>query len=340
MGGHKPDDRTFDRFIERVGPNLADLLDEILSLARRHGMARANEVAIDGCKVPGSSSYWKHTQKSDQSPSDPDAKLMNSHGRRMVGYNALAAVDTQDGLIVGAELVTDQNDWRLAPVIMEAVHDQLGEYPAVAIADSGFESPNGICGVEELGVDTVFAVREMGPANCLELNEDGCLVCPAGKVMLKRPKSRALADGRIYDTYRPEGGCRGCPLKATCAFFTKSLEVPEGADPAARYRNRTRVNSAAYHGAMKRRQRVETPWSFLKRHDHFERFRGRNLSRARAEYLLWVASYNLRKILRRLMPAFWALFEVFCRYIESLSRQVGQSARRETPLFSKSILLR
>ena len=318
MGGHKPDDRTFERFIERLGPCVEELLRSVLDLARSHGMAKANEVAIDGCKLAGSSSWWKHSSKSDTAPSDPDARLMNSHGRRMVGYNALTAVDTSDGLIVGAALVNDQNDWQAGPVIVKAVRSQLGEYPAVAIADSGFESPDGICGVENLGVDTVFAVRDNGLPECLAQDHEGRLCCPAGKIFVKRPNPRKMADGRMVDTYRPEGGCRGCPLKDQCAFFKKRLEVPEGADPVARFRNRDRARSAAYHGAMKRRQRAETPNAFLKRHDRFERLRGRNLGRATGELFLWVASYNLRKILRLDLRA-------FLRFIARLAARLGQT---------------
>jgi transposase len=332
MGGHKPDDRTFERFIDRVGPCAEELLKSVLELARGHGMAKAGEVAIDGCKLAGSSSWWKHTQNSGTAPSDPDARLMNSHGRKMVGYNALTAVDTRDGLIVGAALVNDQNDWNAGPVIVEAVRSQLGEYPAVVIADSGFESPDGICGVENLGVDTVFAVRDNGLPECLSQDHEGRLTCPAGKIFVKRPKPHKMADGRICDTYRPEGGCRGCPLKDQCAFFKKKLEVPEGADPVARFRNRDRVQSAAYHGAMKRRQRVETPNAFLKRHDRFERLRGRNLGRAAGELYLWVASYNLRKILRLNLRA-------LLRFIDRFAAHLGQTSLKNPRRFGRGMLL-
>lgn len=331
MGGHKPDDRTFERFIERIGPYSEELLKSVLALARSHGLAKGNEVAIDGCKLAGSSSWWKHTQKSDTAASDPDARLMNSHGRRMVGYNALTAVDTSDGLIVGAALVNDQNDWHAGPVIVEAVRSQLGEYPAVAIADSGFESPDGISGVENLGVDTVFAVRG-GLPECLSQDHEGRLRCPAGKILVKRPKPHKMADGRICDTYRPDGGCRGCPLKDQCAFFKKSLEVPEGADHVARFRNHERVHSATYHGAMIRRQGVETPNAFLKRHDRFERLRGRNLGKATAELYLWVGSYNLRKILRRDLRAFW-------RLLARLAARLGQNSRQVPQFYTTSNLL-
>ena len=307
MGGQTPDDRTFDRFIERIEPYLEKHLQKILSAARGRGMAKGNEVAIDGCKVPGSSSWWKHRADSQEKPSDPDARLMNSHGRRMVGYNALAAVDTADGLIVGAELVNDQNDFHAAPVAVKAVGSQLGELPAVAIADSGFESPAGIAAVEDMGVDTVFACRDNLP-ECLVQNEDGHVVCPVGRVLVKRPTTKTQSDGRVYDVYRPEKGCRGCPLTKTCPFKGKSVEVPVGDDPAARFRNRERVFSQAYDGSMTRRRGAETPFAFLRRHDRFERFRGRCLKMARAEYFLWVASYNLRKILRRALEGFGHIF--------------------------------
>jgi hypothetical protein len=332
IGGHTPDDRTFDRFIERVGPHIEELSRSVMALARSHGLAKANEVAIDGCKLAGSSSWWKHAQKSDTAPSDPDARLMNSHGRKMVGYNALTAIDTTDGLIVGAALVNDQNDWYAGPVIVQAVRSQLGEYPAVVIADSGFESPDGICGVENLGVDTVFAVRDNGLPECLSQDHDGRLTCQAGKILVKRPNPHQMADGRVCDTYRPEGGCRGCVLKTQCAFFKKKLEVPEGADPAARFRNRDRMRSATYHGAMKRRQRVETPNAFLKRHDRFERLRGRSLGKATTELLLWAASYNLRKILR------WdlrTLLRLFARFAE----RFGQNSRGTLQSYTIGILL-
>jgi len=297
MGGHTPDDRTFDRFIERVGPHLESVMAQVLVKAKKLGMSKGNEVAIDGCKVPGSSSWWKSHKDSCEVPSDPDARLMNSHGRRLVGYNALLAVDTGDGLIVGAQLVNDQNDMHCAPVILESVRSQLGELPCVALGDSGFESPAGIAGLEDMGVDTVFAYRNSLP-ECLDLNGEGQLVCPARKVLVKLGSQRKTSDGRLYDAYRPEGGCQGCPFKTSCEFFTKELQVPRGTDPGARYRNRARFHSAAYAGAMNRRRCAETPFAFLRRHDMFDRFRGRSLNKARAEYFLWVVSYNLRKILR------------------------------------------
>jgi transposase len=316
-GGHTPDDRTFERFIVKISPFLDELLSQVLVLARSKGKARGNEVALDGCKMPGSSSWWKSKEDSTEKPSDPDARLMNSHGRRMVGYNALIAVDTADGLIVGAQVSNEQNDFHVVPDIIEATLCQLGEYPAAALADAGFDVPESILYLEEAGIDSVVAPKTP-VSDALYEDEDGRLMCPAGKSLVLVGTMAKDKEGlRRYDSYRPQGGCRGCPLKANCSFFRKTLDVPEGADPGAKIRNRVRFQSATYHRAMVRRRSVETPFAFLRRHDGFERFRGRSLDKAKAEFRLWVASYNLRKILRTfksLVKLEKLLFELLKRF--------------------------
>jgi transposase len=325
-GGHTPDDRTFDRFIEQVGPSLDELLSEVLVLARKHGMGRGNEVAVDGCKVPCSASWWKYGNGSSETPSDPDARLMNSHGRRMVGYNALTAVDTADGLIVGAEVVNDQNDFHAMAPVLEAVLKQLGEAPAAALADSGFDTPSSIQVLENAGVDSVIAARD-ALYDCFSEDEEGDWACPAGKKLVRKGTGYKSGSLTAYDRYGPEGGCRNCPFKANCPFFKKYLHIPEGTDVGARFRNQARVQSATYHRATVRRRRVETPFAFLRRHDRFERFRGRSLTKAKAEFRLWVASYNLRKIFKAFKNALNLLFALMSATFDPASateRQVLQ----------------
>ena len=321
--GHTPDDRTFDRFIERIGPSLDELLREVLALARKSGAVLGGEVAVDGCKVPCGASWWS------DSPSDPDARQMESHGRRMIGYNALAAVDTGRGLILGAEVVNDQNDFHAMAPAIEAMLAQSGELPASALADSGFDTPAAIQFLEDSGVDSVIAPRNPRSLEPFSEDEHGDWACPAGKRLVKLGTGFKTRTDR-YDRYGPEGGCRGCPLKASCPFFKKRLHVPEGADAGARLRNLSRTRSATYHRAGVRRMRAETPFAFLRRHDRFERFRGRSLQRARVEFRLWVASYNIRKILgafknagKRLSGLFLAALDACLALVAELTQKAA-----------------
>jgi len=301
-GGHVPDECTFERFIERVAPFLEDLLRQLNGQAKVKLNLKLNEVAIDGTKVASNSSWWKYRKESEELPSDPDARLMNSHGRSLVGYNAQIAIDTTTDFIVGADVFSAQADWHLAPEILKCVKDQAGELPACAIADSGYEAPEAIKKVGEMGVDTVFQPRD-GLPECLHLNELGDLVCPAGRQLIQI--SVKPNHGRMLANFRPEGGCRDCSLSKTCPFKGERIQVTEGGDPVEKYHNKARYESEAYKGAMIRRRRVEIPFAQMKFHDGFNRFRRRGLKKVRAEFQLWVISYNIRKLL----GAVCALFE-------------------------------
>jgi transposase len=302
MQGHQPDDRTFGRFLVRIEPFVEELLAQVLGQAK----VRAREVAIDGSKVGCSASWWKYRKESTELPSDPDARLMHSHGRGVVGYNVQIAVDTTgSGLIVGAEVVSDESDYHVSGKVMDAVKTQLGELPCAVIADSGYETPESITALTDRGIDTVFQTR-IPLDDRVTLNQEQELVCPAGKLIVEA--SRTHSGDRSRAAFRPSGGCRRCPLAKTCAFKGQFLSLSPGDDPSAKYLNRSRLDSEAYKGAMIRRRSVERPFAVLKRHDGFQRFLRRGLKKVRVEFLLWVISYDIRKlsrdpfgILRRLM---------------------------------------
>lgn len=306
MGGLEPDDRTFGRFLERLEGKEDDILKSVLDFARKQAMGRGNEVAVDGSKMPGAASWWERDRVRDGTCSDPDVRLMNSHGRRSLGYNVQIAVDTGDGLILGAKVCQDQADWHVAPSVMEAVRAQSGELPARMVADSGYETPATILTLEEMGIETAIAPSENLPEEVME-NADGELCCKGGRALVWVGITE-VEKGRPYDRYGPEGGCRGCPLSKSCAFKGKRLSVPLGTDAGAKIRNRDRVRSDACQGAMIRRRGVETVFAVLRRHDGFDRFLRKGKGKAQVDFVIWAVSYNLRKILKRL----WPLFTTIC----------------------------
>jgi transposase len=314
-GGHRPDRRTFQRVRERFSSELNALHGSVLKRARRLKKVSGAEVAVDGTKVAGNSSAW--TFKQTGSRSDPDVRSMDSHGRKCQGYNVQFAVDTMGPakLILGCEVLQDQNDLHAMPKVMDALEEQFGERPAQVVADTGYETAQTIQDLEGRGIESLICPAE-NLNSCLKENADGELVCPAGKLMVfmkTRSTNEAKAKSvRVYDVYRPQGGCAGCPLRPNCALAGQELKVPTGTDPGARFRNRQRIQSDAGSGAMIRRRLAELPFAMLKRHTRFDRFLTRGLTNVRAEMLLWVISYNLFKLLDdlqwlfRLILAIWA----------------------------------
>jgi transposase len=302
-GGQIPDARSFQRARKRFGSVLGTLHGSVLKKARQLKRVHGAEVAVDGTKVAGNTSAWKFKQTGCRS--DPDARSMDSHGRKCQGYNVQFAVDTlaPAQLILGCDVIQDQNDLHAMPMVMDALKEQFGELPVQVVADKGYETAQTIQDLEDRGVESLICPSS-DMYESLKENADGELVCPAGKPMVfKRTASGKESRGtsiRVYDAYGPEGGCGGCPLRASCAFAGKELKVPAQTDPGARFRNRQRIRSDGGTGAMIRRRLAEIPFALLKRHTRFDRFLTRGLENVRAEMLLWVISYNLCKLLEGL----------------------------------------
>lgn len=295
MGGHTPDDRTFGRFLERIDPIIDSVFDKV-TVACEGKKRSARSVLVDGTKVAGNASWWTSYTNSDKAPSDPDARLQNSHSRMMVGYNAQVSLDPKSGLIVAAEVVCDQNDYHVAPVLLETMKAQHGSYPSVFIADAGYDSAATISALENLGIDTVICPKDSHAAAVYE-DAEGILRCPVGRAFEftdTTPKA-----GVPYDRYKPVGRCTGCPLRSTCNLKNQGLQIRHGEDLGARFRNRDRVHSAAYQGALLERRHVERVFAQF-RNDGFARFLRRTRGKVRTEFIIWALSYNLRKYLRLL----------------------------------------
>jgi hypothetical protein len=271
-----------------------------------HG--RSNVVIVDGTKKAGNASWWKYTKDSNALPSDPDARLQNSHGRRLVGYNAQVALDLESKMILACDVFSDQSDQHVGERLMETMKLQQGSYPCAVVADTGFDTNENIAAMESRGIDSVICPGDNLPSQLAE-DDEGVLVCPAGRRLIKVRQEFKSTTGWTYDVYRPEGGCSKCPLSATCAFKGKRLCVKEGTDPGTRFRNRERFNSATYASARTKRKWVEKPFAQMWL-DGFTRFRRRGRSKVRTELILWAITYNIR-VAVSLFTCFWAEILLF-----------------------------
>jgi transposase len=294
MGGQEPDDRTFGRFLERMDGVIVEAFNRIM----RSKKPKGHLALVDGRKVAASASWWKFRE--DGEITDPEARIQKSHGRYIIGYNAQVMMDEATGLIMAAELLPDQDDSYAMEPVLQAMERQSPIAPVAVVADSGYDCEDSVVALESRGIDSVIAFQRPPPGSVHE-NEDGQLVCPIGRVLQPRGKPQDIK-GVSYIDYRP--GCRGCPLAATCAFKGKTLRVQVDSDPGFRFRNRERLNSSTYDGALKKRRKVERVFAQMV-HDGFGGFLRRGQKKAFTEFLLWVISYNQRVVFKLL----WALLE-------------------------------
>jgi transposase len=88
---------------------------------------------------------------------DSDSRIMKSHGAFQQSYNAQAAVDVEDMLIVGTCLTNNASDaGSLIPTI-DAVTENA-DAPGCVLADAGYFSEDNVKGCEDRNIDAYIAV--------------------------------------------------------------------------------------------------------------------------------------------------------------------------------------
>ena len=186
------------------------------------------------------------------------AKMPSAHGV-IQGYNGIATVDSSHQIIVDAQAFGEGHEAkRLAEVVrsvgrsfrgLEGGKDVFEE--VVLTADSGFHSESSVGEVLEAGVDAYIAdnkfrlrdprfasmqsrrtkpdrkrtsiARKYFAADEFRFDDEGTLICPAGKPMWCRCpnwRSKKGYKGRTYQGYVRH--CSVCPLRPKCIRSAKS----------------------------------------------------------------------------------------------------------------------
>ncbi len=305
MDGQTPDDRTFSRFLDRLNESPETLLERIVSFAKDRISLRV--VSVDGTKMRASVSRYTRGDSTDVS--DSESRRMKSRSDYFHGYNCQLAVDEDSGLIVGALVSQEGADWHLLEPVLDSVERTAGRAPAVLLADRGYESAQNAALCEARGIASHLAPNpQVWPK--WEIDPSGQIVCSEGHPAV--PKDQFVSyRGTNFQRYRVME-CRRCAQKETCLTKKtpyRTLAVPAGIDPSSRIRNLHRARSEEGQALLRRRSVIsETPHAQLKHNDGFGQFLRRGKAKAATDFLLWVASYNLRKLLN-LFLTFWRLLQ-------------------------------
>ena len=191
---------------------------------------------------------------------DSESRVMldKAKGCFMQGFNAQAAVDSHNQIVVAADVTRQQNDRAQLGPMLEQVKRNTGAKPEKVSADTDYYSPQQVQAPVLEGID--LYVRPDDPP---KINESK-IASRAGPKRAKPPRSG----------YGPDGTPRIDHLRA-------KLATPEG--------------QAIY---AKRREIVEPVFGQIKQCRGLRQFLMRGLERTRAEWRLVCLTHNLLKLYR------------------------------------------
>ena len=94
---------------------------------------------------------------------DPESKIMLDSGNKMFiqGYNAQAAVDSDNQIILAAEVTRETNDKLQIKPMISRVKKNIKKYPKVVTADTGYYSETNVSWLEKKHIDPYIATGRL-----------------------------------------------------------------------------------------------------------------------------------------------------------------------------------
>ncbi len=228
-------------------------------------------------------------------------------------YNVQTVSDLATDFVLSYEVFAQHSDSGTLQVSMSKIH-QSGIHVEDLLADAGYPVGEDLAFCEASGM-TLYAPWQENSSTAKKkqsteprVEKDDfqwddareVYICPEGKELSfshKNSRQRASGETIPFDIYQASpSDCTTCRLQASCTTVpNKGRTVRRDPYQAEIDRLKTRMQTEDAKLLYKQRgQTIERVFADFKEHRNMRRFRGRGLSRARAQTGLTVLGHNLR----------------------------------------------
>jgi transposase len=245
--------------------------------------------------------------RSNLNTTDPDASLVKTRHGLTTGFNAQAAVEEQNQLIIAEDVTNDPADTaQLAPMV-EQVENNVGK-PEILSADSGYGSGENLRFIQSKEIDgyipdPVFQGRQRKAAEeppfarsrFIRDEDRDCFICPNGQELVfshiqKRKKNQSV---RVYKC----SAFADCPARDECCKGSSYRSIHVSPYDKELKEMREKLDSETGKRIYKRRQTIVEPvFATLKNAIGFSRFLLRGLKKAQGEFTLVCIAHNFKKL--------------------------------------------
>ena len=241
---------------------------------------------------------------------DPDSRMMTSHGNSDISYNLQTSVDSKNSLIVACDVVSDVNDTNQLENMVNKSCENLGTTPESSIADMGYFNAEQISNCEKLG--TKVYVKRPKTKNSTNnstfsvdkftFNKDtNTYTCPAGKELtfsrnLRKKKNKNDSETSIVGYEYSCSHCSNCPYLDKCTSSSSGRSITRNfyQDTLDVVQQRFEENPEMY---TLRKSTVEHPFGTIKRSLGYTYFLRKGLASVNAEAALICLAYNFKRLI-------------------------------------------
>lgn len=270
------------------------------------------------------------------STTDPDSRILpNKTGGYAPNYTPMALTETENGFIVGADVLIGNVEHLVMTVMLDTVASDFDEKPEMVMGDKAYCTGQNLTLMEERNQELLAPLIDKDIADNPAEREDltqpvadedldrlpinshtkrfdkrafifdhqaDCFYCPASRKLHRQTTEKVQRSGEtiervIYRCY----DCVGCPLLERCRTNPKARQgrkVTRDGYEEVRHRHRKRMQQADAKSRYKRRLHFgETPFAVMKTTLDLRRFLLRGLQRVQQEWLWGCTAFNLAKLM-------------------------------------------
>lgn len=240
---------------------------------------------------------------------DPDSRMMTSHGNSDISYNVQTSVDSKNSLITACDVVSDINDTNQLENMVNNTIENVGSVPDASVADMGYFNAEQIANCEKL--NTNVYVKRPKTKNSTDNSSfsidkfkfdssKNIYICPAQKELvfsrnLRKRKNKTDKETSIIGYEYSCSDCFECPYfkKCTTSLAGRTITRNYYQDVLDKVQKRFEDNPEMY---TLRKCVVEHPFETIKRNWGYTYFIHKGQELVRTEATLICLAYDLKRL--------------------------------------------
>lgn len=236
-------------------------------------------------------------------PAEPEAQMMRCRDGKQLGYNAQAATEGSNNIVVATAVTAEANDYHQLTPMMARAEENVGAQAELTVADSGYYCGEQLARAEQAGKEVITNIpehlrepRQKFAKSAFEYDpERDIFICPQGKALeFERERRWREQQQRVYR-------CRnaGCGFRAQCTRNVKGRTIEKEQYYEAVQRHKQKHERPEKRALLKKRAQIaELPFARLKHLLEFRRWTLRGLENVRTQWSLLCATLNLRVLFK------------------------------------------
>ena len=263
-------------------------------------------------KVKGILKELEEEKQKSLNTTDPACTRINSLQGSHAGYNlqSTVTVDEKEGLILSADVVSENNDLNQFASQINKANQILGKKYKAAAADSGYASTEELEKIDNQEIKVIVPSQrqaskkephEFAKERFTYDSKNDYYICPQGhKLTLystnKKSKAYKISDKKI---------CPTCPHYGICTKAKKGRTIDQLLNEEVRQRLEAQYQEPQSQEIYKlRKEKVELPFGHIKRNLKVDSFLLRGLKGVRAKASILATCFNLARMITLLgVPA-------------------------------------